>query len=275
MRYYRRPQGYAPPSAHFVVFRNLREDRLVTRIAPAPVASGRAERPDLANLRRSQILHAAVVVIARDGADRAKLKDVADEAQVSLGMVQHYFRTRAELMASAFETMMALSARSWSTLSSSAPDPLLHLFVGLRLHVYGATPFSQRWGFWVELWSVARRDPALARTAHTVYERWAQPFTEALAELAQLGEIDTGESPDDLSLEILALIDGLAVRAVVDTDALAVDTMHARLMAATSRSLGIAPDLAGSTDVRAQQWLSEHLPSRPLSAELLATVLDE
>jgi TetR/AcrR family transcriptional repressor of bet genes len=244
----------------------------MTSTSEAPATAAGA--PDLATLRRSQILHAAVVVIARDGADRARLKDVAAEARVSLGMVQHYFRTRDDLMAAAFETMMSLSARNWETLGRSAPDPLVHLFAGLRMHVYGSAPFAQRWGFWVELWSVARRDPALARTAHGVYERWAAPFTAALSALARLGEISTDESPEDLSVEILALIDGLAVRAVVDADALDVDAMHARLLAAASRSLGIAPSTAREADRAAQQWLADHVPSTPFSPGLLAGTLD-
>lgn len=244
-------------------------------MSASPVGVMRTSAPDLVKLRRSQILYAAVVVIARDGADRAKLKDVAVEADVSLGMVQHYFRTRDELMTDAFETMMALSVQNWETLSRSAVDPMVHLFAGLRLHVYGNAPFAQRWGFWVELWSVARRDRALALTAHAVYERWTKPFADALSELARLEEIDTSESPEELSVEILALIDGLAVRAVVDPGALDVDTMHTRLLAAASRTLGIAPDRARKADARAQTWLSTNLGSTPFSPTLIEGVLDE
>lgn len=245
----------------------------MTRTPTAVAAATSDGVPDLATLRRSQILHAAVVVIARDGADRAKLKDIATEAKVSLGMVQHYFRTRDELMAGAFETMMSLSARNWEALGRSAPDPLVHLCAGLRLHVYSSTPFAQRWGFWVELWSVARRDSALARTAHAVYAQWTRPFTDALHELSRLGVISTDEAPEDLSVEILALIDGLAVRTVVDSDALDVDAMHARLLAAASRSLGIEPQRAREADRRAEQWLADHVPTTLLSPEAFAAVL--
>ena len=241
-------------------------------VAPAAV---RAAAPDLTRHRRAQILHAAVVVIAREGADRARLKDVAVEAEVSLGMVQHYFRTRDALMADAFETMMALSAHNWEALSRSAPDPLVHLFVGLRLQVYGAMPFPQRWGFWVELWSVARRDPSLARTAHAVYERWTQPFVAALVELERLGVVSTEESPEQLVIDLLALIDGLAVRTVVDPDALGVDAMYARLLAAASRSLGLDRDRAQEADARARGWLSRHALSAPFSPALLIDILED
>lgn len=248
----------------------------MTSTRPTPASLSRsAGAAELAIQRRSQILHAAVVVIARDGADRAKLKDVADQAGVSLGMVQHYFRTRDELMANAFESMMALSTRNWETISRSAPDSLVHLFAGLRLHTYGSAPFAQRWGFWVELWAVARRDPTLKRTAHTVYERWGQPFTEALAALARQGQIGTNESPEDLSMEILALIDGLVVRAVVDPDALDVEAMRARLCAAAARTLGIPPDVARDADARAKRWLTEHLPAQIFSPALFADVLTD
>lgn len=231
------------------------------------------EAPDLATARRAQIIHSAVVVVARDGADRAKLKDIADEAGVSLGLVQHYFRTRANLMGVAFQTMMDLSSRNWMALEQSGADPMVRLVAGLRLHVYGPAPFETRWGFWVELWAIARRDPETSRTAHDVYARWSSPFVEAVSALSPDLPADRNRPARDVAVEILGLIDGLAVRALVDPEVLDVEGMHRHLLDATTRLLGLDADEVAEADQQAAELIAAHIGTRPFSPDLVAGVL--
>ena len=68
---------------------------------PAPTGE-----PDLATRRRAEILTGAIRVIARDGVVAAKLKDIARESGVSLGLIQHYFDTRENLVDATFAAMM-------------------------------------------------------------------------------------------------------------------------------------------------------------------------
>lgn len=171
---------------------------------------------DLARVRRAQILCAAVQVIGRDGADRARLKDIADEAGVSLGLVQHYFRTRQELMEQVFQVMMSVSLDAWHRFAETQPDPLVVLFGGMRLHSIGSVTFADRWGFWMELWASARRDLALSAIAHEIYQRWTEPFHTAIATLAVQGRVTTTVTHDQMALVLMSLIDGLAVRSLVD-----------------------------------------------------------
>src|SRR5690606_20118474 len=126
-------------------------------------------------LRKAQIITAAVKVIATHGGDGARLKDVADEAGVSLGLVQHYFRTRQDLMEQTFQAVMGLSMGSWERVREAAPDPLVALLAGIRLHVFGTLSFTPRWGFWVEFWALARREPGLVELGERVYETWLEP----------------------------------------------------------------------------------------------------
>lgn len=230
------------------------------------------EAPDLATGRRAQVIHSAVVVVAREGADRAKLKDIADEAGVSLGLVQHYFRTRANLMGVAFQTMMDLSSRNWIALEDTGADPMVRLVAGLRLHVYGAAPFQTRWGFWVELWAIARRDPEIARTAHEVYDRWARPFVDAVSALTP-PDGHPARPARDVAVDILGLIDGLAVRALVDPDVLDIDGMHDHLLTSVSVLLGLDPDQVARADERAAELIATHIEPEPFSPDLVAHVL--
>ena len=130
-----------------------------------------APSPDmsLADQRRAQILCGSIKLVGRDGALGARLKDIAKEAGVSLGLVQHYFGTRQELLEETFRMMLSVSLSRIQQHTGKDVDPLVTLIAMLRLHAYGSIDFQERWGFWVELWSSARRDPAHTEIAHQVY----------------------------------------------------------------------------------------------------------
>ena len=51
-------------------------------------------------LRRKQLADAVMRLAATEGLEEVSLRHVAAEAGVSTGMVQHYFRTKDEMMTS-------------------------------------------------------------------------------------------------------------------------------------------------------------------------------
>lgn len=55
--------------------------------------------------RRQQLLEALMRITRRDGWDAISLRKVAAEAGVSMGMVQHYFSTKDEMLRFAIEMM--------------------------------------------------------------------------------------------------------------------------------------------------------------------------
>ncbi|GAA1242678.1 TetR/AcrR family transcriptional regulator [Pseudonocardia aurantiaca] len=57
--------------------------------------------------RRALIADAVLAVIARSGLEEASVRHVAAEAGVSVGMVQHYFRSKDEMMRFALERISA------------------------------------------------------------------------------------------------------------------------------------------------------------------------
>ena len=61
--------------------------------------------------RRHSIAEAVFRLAAARGADAVSLRDVAGEAGVSLGMVQHYFRSKDEMLLFALDHMRDRVAR--------------------------------------------------------------------------------------------------------------------------------------------------------------------
>ncbi len=71
---------------------------------------------------RDHIIDAIITVIAAHGIDKATVRTVAGEAQVSIGAVQHHFPTKAAMLAAAMETIAAAVAADVDTAATTA-DP--------------------------------------------------------------------------------------------------------------------------------------------------------
>jgi TetR/AcrR family transcriptional regulator, regulator of cefoperazone and chloramphenicol sensitivity len=72
---------------------------------------------DLTGLAR--IRNAALESFARDGVAATSIRDVAKQAEVSSGLVQHYFSTKAALVEAVNEHVVAIATETFSDLSAS------------------------------------------------------------------------------------------------------------------------------------------------------------
>ena len=73
--------------------------------------------------RRRSIAEAVFRVTAEHGVEAVSLRDVAAEAGVSMGMVQHYFRTKDEMLLFALDHMRERVAGRLQTRLAQLPDP--------------------------------------------------------------------------------------------------------------------------------------------------------
>jgi AcrR family transcriptional regulator len=174
------------------------------------------EAPD----RREMILDAAVTVISQRGVDRARLADVAEQAQVSLGLVQHYFRTRERLLAEAFRREQERISAIWSGAVPSDADPLLRLAEYIRLAspeggLDAATPFDLGWSFWLEFWSKANRDDDIRAEAADIYADFGKLFQDAIRNGVERDEFRLEASIEDVAERLISLIDGIAIRTLL------------------------------------------------------------
>jgi AcrR family transcriptional regulator len=170
--------------------------------------------------RRAQILDAAVVVISRRGVDRARLADVAEEAGVSLGLVQHYFRTRERLLIETFRREQERISQIWHDAVPDDADPLTRLAEYLRLSspegsASAATPFEPGWSFWLEFWSKANRDDEIRAEVSDIYGDFAELYREAIREGVKRGEFRISGEVEDVADRLISLADGLAVRTLL------------------------------------------------------------
>ncbi|MFG3698657.1 TetR/AcrR family transcriptional regulator [Micromonospora sp. NPDC047620] len=154
--------------------------------------------------RRTLIAAALMRVAARQGVEAVSLRHVAAEAGVSAGMVQHYFRTKDEMMAFAMTVVRERSqARVTEAIARLGEDPAPRLL--LRTMVAALLPLSEE--------SLADGRVALAFLAYAaVRPDVAAGMREDTDQLrAFVAGLIPGPRRDEYAAGVLALMEGLGV----------------------------------------------------------------
>ncbi len=187
--------------------------------------------------RREAVVDAFLAVVASRGVESASFRTVADEAGVSLGTVQHYFRTREGLLAATYEAVLR-RIRARLEAIADVPDPRERL----RRMMLELLPLDARRHdecvIHLAFGAVAPSRPALQQ----IQAAALGDLHEALAHLvAASGAVTEGSDEARLLARTLAATaDGLALHAVSTGDA-APETLTASVDVALDRLLGPAP----------------------------------
>ena len=82
---------------------------------------------------QEQILDAAMEVIVRDGLDSTSMRAVAEEAEVSLGLLSYHFDGKENLVVAAFQRAAdQLITHTTERIAEAGPDPRERIRAALR-----------------------------------------------------------------------------------------------------------------------------------------------
>jgi AcrR family transcriptional regulator len=217
--------------------------------------------------RRSRILEAAAQVISERGVDGARLADIAEAADVSLGLVQHYFRHRDRLLAEVFRREEERISERWSSVVDPSADPLERLVDYLRLSSptgsdNAVRAFQPGWSFWLEFWSKANRDERIRAEVAGIYESFGELFRRAIADGVAQGMFELHGSVEDVADRIISEIDGTAIRTLLG--AIDESRMLTLLVDGLCTELGVSDERRTRAHERAQR-------EAPRSSGIVAT----
>jgi AcrR family transcriptional regulator len=162
--------------------------------------------------RRQQILDAARRCFLRNGFHNASMQDVIAEAELSVGAVYRYFRSKTEIIAAIAEgyatevstDLVALSADPWRGLAdvmeqaigiveaNSGPDGVLRLAV--------------------QVWAEALRDEAVGAVAAGIYGSLQENFTRIARHAVRHGDLPPDADPEAVGPALFSLLLGYALQ---------------------------------------------------------------
>lgn len=161
--------------------------------------------------REATLTDALLGIVAEHGLDQVSVREVASAAGVSIGTVQHYFPTKDDMLAAAFnEVVRRIRARVSAT--CFGPDPRANISAVLHelLPLDGRRADEAR----IQLAFAARAaiSPALATIQQTVLTEVTDALTEAFRRAAAASA--PAEQCRLAAHVALAAADGLALHAV-------------------------------------------------------------
>jgi AcrR family transcriptional regulator len=204
-----------------------------------------------ADIRRGEILDAAIRLVARKGFAAVTLRDVAGEVGVAHGLLRHYFGSRDQLLAAAFDLAVAAELATTCDLDD---DPRVALASWLA-----ATP-REYYLVWIDAWSEAPRSAALL-AALTRHHLACESRLLAIIERGVRDRRFETSAPAGTARTLTALADGLAIQhhalcviAADEYDGL-VYAQAERLLDLPPGSLGSAARRASAVTVGRGEWL--------------------
>ncbi|GAA0919265.1 TetR/AcrR family transcriptional regulator [Virgisporangium aurantiacum] len=202
--------------------------------------------------RRRAVTDAVFRVISRDGLEAASLRRIADEAGLAIGSVRHYFASHTEL------TVFALAAlrtrmterilRHVDRLAGADPAPPREVAEAVLAEFLPLDEARhQETVVWLAFVTAARTRPELHDESTRLHEGTRQVVRRVVDRAASLGRVADDFDPALETERLAALLDGLAMSAVLHPDLVTPATMRRIL---THHLDTLRTPERGSTDVR-------------------------
>ena len=160
--------------------------------------------------QRETALRVAVLQIAERGYDNVRLRDIATNAGVSIGLLQHYFGSREDLLAEGIELHCNLLLDDWQRLYEAEPDAWRRI-VGLIDHLSHSHELGSRAAIWADFVASASRRPELRPSLGRVYETWRRLVGEAIDDGVRRDDFKLRLGRDDVVDLVIAQLDGATV----------------------------------------------------------------
>ncbi|KAA8733229.1 transcriptional regulator BetI [Acinetobacter qingfengensis] len=158
--------------------------------------------------RREEIINAAFAVIYEVGLSNTTIAQIAKKAQVSTGIVSHYFGDKQGLMTTCMREMLKrlyqITQQYKSEVNDPQPEHYIKAIVNANFDLSQVNKTAMR--VWLDFWSASMHTPELARLQRVndrrLYSNLKYQFLKLLPE----------HQADIAASGLAALIDGLWLR---------------------------------------------------------------
>ena len=164
--------------------------------------------------RREELVEATWRVIARAGMLGATMREIAREAGVSTGILAHYFADKEDLLGFA----LRLSHRRVYERIHAGTQGLIGL-AALRVIMLEALPLDQERLLEAQIelnfFSLALGSESLRELQNREFERFWDELHHRVSEAQALGEISTTAEADWITHQLIILVEGISLEAVL------------------------------------------------------------
>jgi AcrR family transcriptional regulator len=192
-------------------------------------------------LRKSELVQAALEIIAERGFAETRIADVAKRAGTSPALVIYYFKTKAVLLTEAMrraEDQWYESGAAQVAAFDKASEQLEEIVAMVCLPQHSASA-SDSWSLWLDLWAQSARNPEVAAVRKEFDEHWRTTLSDIVLKGQQQQEFTHVDSRE-FAIIFSALLDGLAIQIALDDPVVTNQEAFEISMRFASQSLGFS-----------------------------------
>jgi AcrR family transcriptional regulator len=164
--------------------------------------------------RRTAVLTATWRVIARWGIEATTIREIAREADCSVGSLSHYFKNKDDILRCALEMADGHVAERLKTIAAELPPER-----ALREALAQALPLDEERALELTLdvnfWARALNHPPLRATQHLDHDRWRSIVLDLVERCVAAGSFGAAPDAEDIADVLVAFVDGIGLQALV------------------------------------------------------------
>lgn len=188
-------------------------------------------------LRRQQIIEAAKRCLAKGGVAAFTVSEIAKEAEISHGLINHYFPAKDQLMAEAYRSvgqqLQQVTRAALGRLGTSNADRLLAIIEA----TFAPEIFNESYlAIWLALWGQVRTNKPVGEAHHQLYDDYRRRLSRVIAAEASARAITLDAAT--LARAFTALVDGLWLEWCLDPKVFRPDEAKAICLALLENALG-------------------------------------
>ena len=175
---------------------------------------------------RQTIIDASFSVIAKNKISGTNLRQIAKQAEISLGTLHYYFPSKAELLLALLDYMRDLFREGQRGITEQILTPSEKLF---RFYLQEKLFLDEKrlmLEVFFDFWSQGLQDPEIQSRIQAIYNKWRQDIEIVVAEGVQSGDFNPGIAPMIPSL-MVATMEGAALQYLIDNSVFDLETYFA------------------------------------------------
>ena len=191
---------------------------------------------DIISLRRNQLIKAAYNVVGQKGYYDFTIRDIAQEAGMSTGLVHYYFKNKEDLLLNLLKEMNKniLSMLNGSICKSQDPREKLNIFMR---QAFDLVTNEKYYSYLVlDFWTQVNKNDRMKRANVKLFKSYRDEVAAILKEGVAMGvfvEMDVVYT----SAVIISMFQGLIIQYVIDNNAFPYDDHTRKLMVQVNDSV--------------------------------------
>lgn len=161
-----------------------------------------------ADSRRDQLVATAAETLVDRGMEATRFKDVAEHAGVSIGLLQHYFGSRDELIELAIEHVVTEKFSRLAAAGEGGADPWGMICEAIDEVLLTEDPIRDARS-WLDLCAAGGKRERVGAAVSKVQDRWIALIADAVAAGEADGSFEPGMAAVEAARSINAMIDGM------------------------------------------------------------------